>query len=50
MTLNPRELRASDRVSRRTLQGMDAAVQSLDAGIAGEEFDLSEVQALLDEP
>ena len=39
-----------DCISRRALHGMDAAVRNLDAGIAGDEFDLVEVQELLDEP
>jgi hypothetical protein len=48
--LEPRELRIPDSISRRTLEGMYAAVRNLDAGVVGDEFDLSEVQDLLDEP
>jgi hypothetical protein len=50
VVLEPRELRVPDSISRRTLHGMDAAVRNLDAGIVGDEFDLGEVQELLDEP
>lgn len=48
--LEPRELRIPDSISRRTLDGIYAAVRNLDAGVVGEEFDLSEVQDLIDEP
>jgi hypothetical protein len=50
VTLEPRELRIPDSISRRTLDGIYAAVRNLDAGGVGEEFDLSEVQDLIDEP
>ena len=50
VTLEPRELRIPDGISRRTLDGIYAAVRNLDAGVVGEEFDLSEVQDLIDEP
>ena len=48
--LEPRELRIPDSISRRTLDGIYAAVRNLDSGVVGEEFDLSEVQDLIDEP
>ncbi|MFL5381155.1 MAG: hypothetical protein ACJ8GN_01390 [Longimicrobiaceae bacterium] len=48
--LEPRELRVPDSISRRTLEGIYAAVRNLDAGAVGDEFDLSEVQDLIDEP
>lgn len=47
--LEPRELRAPDTISRRPLSDMDAAIRSLDQGHAGEEFELDELQDLLDE-
>lgn len=49
VVLEPRELRIPDHISARTLAGMDEAVRNLDSGIVGEEFDLNEVQELLDE-
>jgi hypothetical protein len=48
--LKPRELRVPDSISRRTLEGIHAAVRNLDAGVVGDEFDLSEVQDIIDEP
>jgi hypothetical protein len=44
------EARTPDSLSRRTLDHIDAAVQNLDAGVVGDEFDLSEIVDLLDEP
>ena len=41
-----RPLRVPDSISRRTLEGIYAAVRNLDAGVVGDEFDLSEVHDL----
>lgn len=48
--LEPRELRMPDTISRRTLMDMDAAMEHLRAGEAGDEFELDELQDLLNEP
>jgi hypothetical protein len=48
--LEPRVLRVPDAISRRTLSHVDEAMTNLSAGITGEEFDLDEVQDLIDEP
>jgi hypothetical protein len=48
--LEPRELRVPDTISRRTLNGMDAAIRNLDEGVVGDEFELDELQDLLKEP
>ncbi|HVG46502.1 MAG TPA: hypothetical protein VM890_17280 [Longimicrobium sp.] len=37
-------------ISQRTLDHIYAALRNLDAGVVGDEFDLSEIQELLDEP
>ena len=37
-------------ISQRTLEDIDAAVRNLDAGVVGDEFDLSEIADLLNEP
>jgi hypothetical protein len=47
--LEPRELRAPESISRLTLSHMDEAMRAFAAGSVGDEFDLSEVQDLLDE-
>jgi hypothetical protein len=40
-----------DSISQRTLDDIDAAVRNLDAGVVGDEFDLtSEIADLLNEP
>lgn len=48
--LEPRELRIPDSISRRTLDGMDQAIHNLDRGEVGDEFELDELQDLLNEP
>ena len=48
--LEPRELRPPEFLSARTLAQMDEAIRRVEAGEVGDEFDLDEVQALLDEP
>jgi hypothetical protein len=48
--LEPRELRAPDTVSRRTWNDIEAGIRNLDQGQAGDEFELEELQDLLDEP
>lgn len=50
VVLEPRELRVPDSIFRRTLEDIYAAVRNLDVRVVGEEFDLSEVQDLIDEP
>jgi hypothetical protein len=50
IVLEPRVLRAPESISRLTLAHMDEAMRSMAAGIVGDEFDLSEVQHLIDEP
>jgi hypothetical protein len=50
VVLEPRELRVPGSISRRTLDDIYEAVRNLDAGVVGEEFDLNEVQDLIDEP
>jgi hypothetical protein len=47
--LEPRELRPPATLSRKTLGHMDEAIRRMDADEAGEEFDLSEVEDLLNE-
>jgi hypothetical protein len=48
--LEPRELRVPDTISRRTLSHMDEAIRNLDQGQVGDEFELGELQDLLNEP
>lgn len=48
--LEPRELRVPETISRRTLAHIDAGIQNLDQGIVGDEFELDELQDLLNEP
>lgn len=47
--LEPRELRAPDTISVRTLAHMDEAMRQMAAGNVGDEFDLSEVEDLINE-
>ncbi len=47
--LEPRELRPPAILSRTTLGHMDEAIRRMDAGEVGDEFDLSEVEDLLNE-
>lgn len=47
--LEPRELRAPDTISRRTLADMDEAMRQMVRGNVGDEFDLSEVEDLINE-
>jgi hypothetical protein len=47
--LEPRELRPPESLSRMTLGHMDEAIRRMDAGEVGEEFDLREVEDLLNE-
>jgi hypothetical protein len=47
--LEPRELRPPATLSRTTFGHMDEAVRRMDAGEVGDEFDLSEVEDLLNE-
>jgi len=49
IVLEPRVLRAPEAISRLTLSHMDSAMRAFAAGDVGDEFDLSEVQDLLDE-
>ena len=48
--LEPRELRAPDTLSRRTWNDIEAAIHHLDQGQVGDEFELDELQDLLNEP
>jgi hypothetical protein len=48
--LEPRELRAPDSISLRTLNDITMAAANLDSGVVGEEFNLDEVRDLIDEP
>lgn len=48
--LDPRELRVPDTISRRTLSHMDEAIRNLDQGQVGDEFELDNLQDLLNEP
>jgi hypothetical protein len=47
--LEPRELRPPATLSRTTLGHMDEAIRRMNAGDVGDEFDLSEVEDLLNE-
>lgn len=47
--LEPRELRPPATISRTTLDHMDEAIRRMNAGEVGDEFDLSEVEDLLNE-
>jgi hypothetical protein len=47
--LEPRDLRASHTISRRTWNDVEQGIDNPDKGLAGDELDLSEVQDLLDE-
>jgi hypothetical protein len=47
--LEPRELRAPATLSHTTLGHMDEAIRRMNAGEVGDEFDLSEVEDLLNE-
>ena len=49
IVLEPRELKEPDTVSALTLSHMDEAMGNIAAGNVGEEFDLADVQDLLDE-
>lgn len=49
IVLEPRVLVTPGEVSRRVLSDMDDVMRNLGAGVAGDEFDLTEVQDLLDE-
>lgn len=48
--LEPRELKAPDTLSRRTWNDIEAGIQHLDQGQVGDEFELDELQDLLNEP
>jgi hypothetical protein len=48
--LEPRELCAPNTVSRRTWSDIEQGIKNLEQGLVGDEFDLSEVQDLLDKP
>jgi hypothetical protein len=48
--LEPRELRVPDSISRRTLEAMDQSIRNLEQGKVGDEFELDELQDLLNEP
>jgi hypothetical protein len=48
--LEPRELRAPNTLSRRTWNDIEAGIQNLDQGQVGDEFELDELQDLLNEP
>lgn len=47
--LEPRELREPETISRRALEQMDEAIRNLRDGVAGDEFDLAEVDDLINE-
>lgn len=47
--LEPRELRAPNTISRRTWNDIEQGIHNLEQGSVGDEFDLTEVQDLLDE-
>lgn len=48
--LEPRELRIPDSISRRALNAMDEGMRNLERGEVGDEFELDELQDLLNEP
>lgn len=48
--LEPRELRVPDTISRLTLSHIDQGIRSLEQGVVGDEFELDELQDLLNEP
>lgn len=48
--LEPRELRIPDTISRRTWTDIDAGIRNLEQGRVGDEFELGELQDLLNEP
>lgn len=48
--LEPRELRIPDTISRRTLADIDEGIRNLEQGRVGDEFELDELQDLLNEP
>ncbi len=48
--LEPRELRPPATISRRALGHMDEAMRRMRAGEVGDEFDLTEIEDLLNEP
>lgn len=48
--LEPRELRVPETISRRTLSGIDQGIHNLEQGVVGDEFELDELQGLLNEP
>lgn len=48
--LEPRELRVPETISRRTLKDIDMGIHNLEAGQVGDEFELDELQDLLNEP
>jgi hypothetical protein len=47
--LEPRELREPETLSRRTWNDIEAGIRNVDQGKAGEEFELDELQDLLNE-
>jgi hypothetical protein len=47
--LEPREIRAPETISARVLEHMDEAVRQMMQGNVGDEFDLSEVEDLINE-
>jgi hypothetical protein len=47
--LEPRELKAPATISALTLSHMDEAMRNIAVGSVGEEFDLADVQGLIDE-
>lgn len=47
--LEPRELRAPETISKRVLAHMDEAMRQMDEGNVGDEFDLNEVEDLINE-
>lgn len=48
--LEPRELRIPDTISRRTWNDIDEGIRNLEQGRVGDEFELGELQDLLNEP
>jgi hypothetical protein len=48
--LEPRELRTPDTLSLRTWNDIDQGIRNLGEGLVGDEFDLDELQDLLNEP
>jgi hypothetical protein len=48
--LEPRELRVPDTISRHTWNAIESGIHNLDQGLVGDEFELDELQDLLNEP